>query len=349
MGQEQEVSLETISNWVDDSSDIVALHFRTKLLPVEGDGAVIFPPTYATRDNEPLEKKYVIDRLSDGTKIAQIDSVGSQANRMEPLFKTEYANLVPQINIELDSGKKVSLLDSGHRLGDALVRSTAELNDKSKEAFRAFDEDGNAELIAKLSPTSLVFGVWDSRGNYAKIPRLVNSVIRAWDVDVVHRAATYIPPVDYRSEEVFDENTFEKKNEKLSQRGFQHAPSNDVGGVIAHGGIYKDVTINLVALRALKSANRNTDTLREYILGLTLVAATEPQDGFLRQGCLLTPDPDVPAKWKLVRRNGVRENISLDHNTGVAFAKSVSEKFGVGEGGEYRFDKKLAQKDVEEN
>jgi CRISPR-associated protein Csb1 len=268
---------------------------------------------------------------------------------MEPLFMTEYADLVPQINIELESGKKVSLFEAGHRLGDALVRSTADLNNKSKEAFQAFDEDGNAEPIAKLSPTSLVFGVWDSRGNYAKIPRLVNSVIRAWDVDIVHRAATYIPPVDYRSEEVFDENTFKKKNEKLSQRGFQHAPSNDVGGIIAHGGIYKDVTINLVAMRALKSVNGNTDTLRGYILGLTLVVATEPQDGFLRQGCLLTPVPDVPAQWKMVRRNGVRENIGLDHTTALAYAKSMSEKFGVGECGEYRFDKKLAQKDVEDN
>ena len=30
---------------------------------------------------------YSIDTLSDGTKVAQIDSVGAQANRMEPLFK----------------------------------------------------------------------------------------------------------------------------------------------------------------------------------------------------------------------------------------------------------------------
>ena len=30
---------------------------------------------------------YNIDELADGTKVAQIDSVGSQANRMEPLFK----------------------------------------------------------------------------------------------------------------------------------------------------------------------------------------------------------------------------------------------------------------------
>jgi CRISPR-associated protein Csb1 len=29
--------------------------------------------------------------------------------------------------------------------------------------------------------------------------------------------------------------------------------------------------------------------LRHYILGLTLVAAIEPIDGFLRAGCLLTP------------------------------------------------------------
>ena len=47
---------------------------------------------------------YNIDKLSDGTKVVTIDSVGSQANRMEPIFKRPpYSSLVPQIEIELHS------------------------------------------------------------------------------------------------------------------------------------------------------------------------------------------------------------------------------------------------------
>ena len=81
--------------WADGDQGPVALHMKQKLLPVEGDGGVIFPPTYA-------DIGYNIDTLSDGTKVALIDSVGSQANRMEPIFKrAPYSELVPQIEITL--------------------------------------------------------------------------------------------------------------------------------------------------------------------------------------------------------------------------------------------------------
>ena len=56
--------------------------------------------------------------------------------------------------------------------------------------------------------------------------------------------------------------------------------------------------INLVALRRLDG--ENGAALRRYILGLSLAAAIEPMDAFLRQGCLLVPDTSVPAQWMLV-------------------------------------------------
>jgi CRISPR-associated protein Csb1 len=73
---------DAINSWADDLRGPVALHLRQRLLPVEGDGGVIFPPTYA-------DVGYNVDELSDGTRIATIDSVGSQANRMEPVFRAE--------------------------------------------------------------------------------------------------------------------------------------------------------------------------------------------------------------------------------------------------------------------
>ena len=74
------LTAETINSWADDPNGPVALHLKQKLVPVEGEGGVIFPPTYA-------DIGYNIDTLSDGTKVCTIDSVGSQANRMEPIFK----------------------------------------------------------------------------------------------------------------------------------------------------------------------------------------------------------------------------------------------------------------------
>lgn len=330
---------ETLANkmndWTQDGSSTVALHLRQKLLPVEGEDSVIFPPTYA------IDDKYVIDKLSDGTQVAQMDSVGSQANRMEPLFKDVYPDLVPQIDVALGNGRVVSIMDAGHRLGDALVRSTRDLSERAKEAFDKFDHDGNASPMAKLAPTSLVFGAWDSRGGQAKLPRLVNSAIRAWDVDVVRRAATYIPPANYAELDVFDE----KDKERASERGFRHNPAEDVGGILARGGIYRDVTVNLVALRAL-NAEEDTQALRRYILGLALVAATDPQDGFLRQGCLLTPDPDAPGQWRQVERDGTRQALDISPEAAVECAREAAQAFGVGEGGTFEFDKKLAREDV---
>ena len=73
--------------------------------------------------------------------------------------------------------------------------------------------------------------------------------------------------------------------------------------MLAHGPIARDVTVNLIALRRLKTGG-NIAPLQRYILGLALVAATEPLDGFLRQGCLLVPDVEVPSPWLEVARSG---------------------------------------------
>ena len=65
------LTADILNSWADDPNGPVALHLKQKLLSVEGEGegAVIFPPTYA-------DIGYNIDTLDDGTKVATIDSVG---------------------------------------------------------------------------------------------------------------------------------------------------------------------------------------------------------------------------------------------------------------------------------
>ena len=339
-----------IESWT-DSKGPVALVLKEHLTTVE-EGGVLFPPTYAS-DKEP----YNIDELSDGTKVVTIDSVGAQANRMEPVFgdgpsgDPELRALVPQLIIEIGNGKRVAVLDAGHRLGDALVRSSS-LKDDARKAFEAFLATGDATLIAKLAPTSLVFGVWDSRDTQAKLPRLVQSVIRAWDVDVLHRSAQYTPPLDYAALEVFSDEEKQKSENNpkslVAQRGFVPVPAVGAhGGVVARGPIVRDVTINLVALRRLHAAS-NVEQLRRYILGLALVAATEPLDGFLRQGCLLVPKPEQPLGWVEVARTGTRTPIALTNTGARALAKKWAGAFGVGAGRTAQFDKQLAKADLAE-
>lgn len=333
---------ELMERCANDPTGPVALTLRQKLLPVEGADAVIFPPTYAGIG-------YNVDVLSDGTKVATVDSVGSQANRLEPVFEEErYSGLVPDISITYGNGKSLSILQAGHRLGDALVRST-EIKDDVQKAFTTFLETGDSEPIAKLAPTSLVFGVWDSRDTQAKLPRILQSVVRAWNVDELKRSAQYNPPVDYAELDVFSEKEKEKQegNAKspLAQRGFVHVPATkEHGGVVVHGEIRRDLTVNLIALRRLESSS--ADRLRRYVLGLALVAATAHTDGFLRQGCLITPDPDVPAKWEIVERDGTRESVDLDAGSVLDMAREAARAFGVGSGRAVMFDKKLAQADA---
>ena len=347
-----------VERCADDPAGPVALAMRQKLLPVEGADAVIFPPTYAFPQSH-RDAPYNIDRLSDGTKVATIDSVGAQANRLEPLFKAaatdepdslrdERAKLVPQVTVTWGNERSVSLLEAGHRLGDALVRST-ELADEARKAFKAFLDTGRSDELARLAPTSLVFGVWDSRDTQAKLPRIVQSVIRAWNVDELYRSAQYIPPVDYAELEVFTEAEKPKaegssKNPR-AERGFGHVPATrEHGGVVVHGEIRRDVTINLIALRRLRG--ENTSALRRYVLGLSLVAATAPFDGFLRQGCLLTPDPDAAADWVTVNRGGERSPVALDAETALEFAGEAARSYGVGKDRTVAFDKSRAKADA---
>lgn len=106
------------------------------------------------------------------------------------------------------------------------------------------------------------------------------------------------------------------------------------------------MTVNLVALRRLEG--NNGLLLRRYILGLALVAATAPLDGFLRAGCLLTPDPDDAGDWNIVGRVGEREKILLDESTALAYATDTAAKFKVGASETVHFDPALAQKDANE-
>ncbi len=340
---------DAINSWADDPKGPVALHLKQKLLPIEGEGGVIFPPTYA-------DVGYNIDPLPDGTKVATIDSVGSQANRMEPAFKAAkpgepenpLAQLVPQIDITYGNEKVVSILEAGHRLGDALIRSS-ELKDEARKAFEAFLDVGDASVLAKLAPTSLVFGVWDSRDTQAKLPRIVQSVIRAWDVTELTRSAQYGPPIDYSALEVFSEEEKAKQEgdakSPLAKRGFVHVPAGRaLGGVLARGAIERHVTVNLIALRRLGGSN--AAALRRYILGLALVAGTEPLDGFLRQGCLLTPDPAVPGEWVAIGRDGVRAPVALAAEGAMAFASGAAKAFGVGPARRIAFKKEMAQADL---
>lgn len=326
-----------------------ALVIREHLMPVEGADGVFFPSTFADIG---YNVDYEDARNKTGRNIALIDSAGSQANRIEPMFaEGAYAKLVPQVRIKAGE-KTVNLLDVGHRAGDAIARCSA-LQGELQQAFKEVLK-GNALPLAKVSPTSLVFGVWDSRDTQAKLPRLIASTVRAFNVRKLTRSATYFAPMDYVSEGVLAAADAEKaegsSKNPLSSTGFVNALATGThGGVIADGGIRRDATLALSALKLLKADNdEETCKLQRYILGLALVAFTKLPLGFYRQGTILVLDPDKPREFSEVALNGARTSVMISHENALAFAQAAAKAFGVGESREVAFNKDTAKKNIAE-
>lgn len=344
--------LPRFDEWFKDDGP-AALVIRENLIPVEGADGVFFPATYAAqqgadRDKEKFQGGYNIDRFPDGTNVCLVDSVGSQANRLEPLFAQKgYDDLVPQIVVTFPTkGIRLNLLHANHRAADAIIRCSAfeqELRTAFQERLR-----GNFEPLAKLTPTSLVFGVWDSRDTSAKVPRLLASTIRAFNVREHTRSANFLTQM------TVDLAALDILPDAGSKEGFANAlASKAPGGVqlMSNGAIRRDSTISLAALRRLVvletdgtlSADR-TLALQRYILGLALVALTAPIDPFLRQGCNLVPDADKSKECKLVNLDGTRPDFVLAHSDAVGYAREAMTKFGIQPNKEQPFDVSMAEK-----
>jgi CRISPR-associated protein Csb1 len=306
--------------------------------------------------------------------------VGSQANRLEPIFKSESKNpddwIVPQIEIvirkeacgECDACKKNvndpkkakeecaqprevtrSLLDLAHRAADAVVQSSPDLLKLIAPAFKKLQQ-GDAGLLCTIAPTSLVFGVWDSRGDTGeKRPRLVRSIIRAWDVEPLHAAAQFNSVWKLLDEEQQDELKKEAKAKKvkLSEKGLADAPgvfrpkikapqyvngspnpeARVLGGMLVKGRVEREVTVNLVALRGLRGASdKETDAIRKYLLGLSLMAATADIELFLREGCLLRYAENSDVWWQVPRR-GEPTQMNLSGDAIKKYAKTAAKHF----------------------
>lgn len=347
----------------------VAIVLKQYFRPVEGIGEPIFPPTYpmptyrgrvhTVRDGEyrvsvelpPFRQDgkedkakdiagYNIDEFKDGTNVCEIDSPQSQANRLEPIFKTiADGKLVPQVEIKVGQDTRVNLLVVGHRAADAVVRFSS-LAASFDEAFKEVQKGSHLKL-ARLAPTSILFGVWDSRGTQVKLPRILKSEIRATNVTQLTRSAQFNPAVDFVRLGAIDEAHDQGEGDKnaVGVEGMKHVPApRTAGGVIVHGDIKRVVRINLVALRGLRAHNddgtldgEKTRGLQTYVLSLALVAATHPLPMNLREGCLLCGIDDEEHKEtsKAVQVDGKEVDIDLNAQDIESFAiKAAREFFG---------------------
>jgi CRISPR-associated protein Csb1 len=243
--------LEKYDNLLKDTGP-AAIVLKQWLKPVGSE--VFFPPTYAN----PSQRKgdppvYNIDRFEDAKhSVCVIDSIPSQANRIEPAFgrvsdkEGKPIKLVPTVIVKAKvdgEEKEVNLLEAGHRAADAIVQLSS-LRNEITSAIRT-REQGDSMLLAKIAPTSLVFGMWDSRESGAKVPRLLSAIIRAYDVLEHRRSSQFNAALDYEAAGVIPD----KGEKKLSEVGMDGAPATfRHGGIESRGGISALCAILLVRI-----------------------------------------------------------------------------------------------------
>lgn len=316
--------------------EVVALTFRRKLESIDGPGVPIFPPTYPVPKETGKHRHdtpYTVNETKDGVLVCDLDSVQSQANRMEAAFTDGLADVVPQHAVQAGN-HRVRLTELPHRIVDASIRAT-DLAGDIREWMLAFDS-GDPAPLARAAPTSLVYGAWDSRDTWVKIPRVVRSEIRARDVSIFTRSAQYSGA--FKREELdIDEKAWDRKKGGAAEVGFAPTPSVDAhGGILAHGEIVHSASILLNAVRKYRTGD-GSDVLPNYLLGLALGGLLVGGGNYdLRSGCSLVPA--APAEWRAVTRGGERRSIEVDESAVLEevreIAKKWSETAGVALGGE---------------
>ena len=311
--------------WADGGA--AALVLEQPLRPVVG--TLVFPPTFAGKKGE--ASGYIIDEV-DGRHVVSLDTPGSEANRLEPLFmQPPLDDLVPQIVIIAGIRRK-NLLELGHRAADALVRST----EKKKEVFDALEKTrfGDHSPLAEFAPTSLVFGAWDSRGTGAKLPRLLEARIDAYGVAKRSRSAQFFSGVDYVKTRLLDQSTDKKELGQRSEAGFRDAPSGRQPGgveVVEDGRIVRTLTVHLAGVHRIGAGQdkERGRLLRRYVLGLALSAATAHLPLLLRQGCSLVPAKPRDGEtvsWHVIGFDGSDPGVDLPHGEVVAYAAAARDQ-----------------------
>lgn len=329
-----------------------AIRRRQRLQPAGGQGDKIFPPTYPGGDGPThvFERR----RLDGAEKVCVlIDSVQAQANRMEEALQAaaEAGRIrLPRLVVDfpgagLNSVGAISSLDAPHRIFDAILRDSLlggvkfGESDLGKALKLASIRDASA--ILQASPTSLLFGVWNSTGGGgglgAKFARAIVSEVIGVDVSVGLRAGVRIDPLGIPSSikivgGVNDWRLATDDKEKGAENPSAINHSNVIAGIKVGGkrisvweqGVTCDhaqqtLVITLAGLRRLRFGGdaARDHAARTYLAALGLAAALEAdlQGHALRSRCDLVCDGVAPLE--LIGFDGSSATLRLDP-TGAA-------------------------------
>ena len=302
---------------------LVALTLRQPLAPVEGSDVPISPPTYPPSRETGAHRfatPYTVNETRAGLRLCELDSVQSQANRGEAAFTDVLADVVPH-HVVRAGGFERDLTRLPHRIADATIRATA-LAPRIREGFEAF-EAGDPVPLARIAPTSLVYGAWDSRDTRVRIPRAIAATIRAVDVSVLTGSSQYSGAFGQAALGLDDAEW-----KKAAAAGFAPTPCVDrPGGILVHGAVVQSASVVLEALRGYRTADAS-DVLPAYLLGLALGGlVTTGRRYRLRSGCALVPSG--PPEWRAVTETGERNAVVIDADTVVAELRDAARAWST--------------------
>lgn len=343
------------------TGDTVAIRGTATLEPAGGAGDKIFPPTHSVDDKNPKPgAKYAFETRRIGgqdTTCVLLDSVQSQANRMEEALQTLWSDgriALPVVTVDFSSIAPevgcVTSLTAPHRIADALLRDSLldgqlfRLSGIGKSFTDASPK--NATALFQVCPTGLVFGLWDSTGPKgglgAKFQRaLVSEIVginavagsktasRIDPLNILKKAADIYVAADERERWTTEASKAKKENGEPVKFGKEGKPSEVNHGNVTpsiesvSGGVTIDearhtVVLSLASLRRLRFAT-GAEEIRTVLaaLGLLAVFAAESRGHDLRSRCLLVPKRGRALHLEAVGRDGETTSLELDLTAAV--------------------------------
>lgn len=249
---------------------------------------------------------------------AVLDSVQSQANRIEAIF-TQYPELVPATQV-IYPDTTVPLIEVPHRAADPAI----------SYYFREELESltSKPELLAKRAPTSFLFGLCDIRGG--RNTRLTRAIAS----DVIIRNGETRPAASSLSTP-FSNEVRADLSKKLSEHGLtgaevgvEQVPAYSERGTVD----VSRATIERTAVFSVEVFDRYKANLAlyDYLIGLALVALLAPTTGLLRSGTtVVRQSREIELFTDLKPAEIIDENRLFEEV--LEFAKAAARKFGIGQ------------------
>ena len=198
------------------AGNAAAIRRRIRLMPAEGPGGKIFPPTHAGGIYAWEQRRLPDDKI---VNTVLLDSVQSQANRMEQaLLRAYQAKQLKLPIIQVDFSENfpdvgaITTLDAPHRIADAIFRESkfGETRFRDSEIGQAFisSTTRNATGLFRYCPHALIFGVWDS-GNLEgkggnRFQRAVVSEIVGFNAEAGVRTRSRIDPLVLSNPDLYE-------------------------------------------------------------------------------------------------------------------------------------------------